>query len=143
MQNPLDKEQTIAVGELDAAAHLACSTISCCRIISPELSACFNHALGHQDRVDGERRRTGVVLAQLGGPCVTVRDVLTGEMLVIIGDRDRKWYSMTSNTGARFQIAIDGTPRTYRDRKDMAIEAATRLKTKNVHTEVTVRDFET
>ena len=44
MQNPLDKEQTIAVGELDAAAHIACSTISCCTIISPELSACFNHA---------------------------------------------------------------------------------------------------
>jgi hypothetical protein len=69
MQNPLDKEQTIAVGELDAAAHLACSTISCCTIISPELSACFNHALDYQARVDGERWRTGVVLAQLGGPC--------------------------------------------------------------------------
>jgi hypothetical protein len=45
--------------------------------------------------------------------------------------------------GARFEIAIDGTPRTYRDRKELAIEAATVLKTKNVHAEVTVRDLET
>jgi hypothetical protein len=29
------------------------------------------------------------------------------------------------NTGARYEIAIDGTTRTYRDRKNMAIEAAT------------------
>jgi electron transfer flavoprotein alpha/beta subunit len=50
---------------------------------------------------------------------------------------------MTSDTGARFEIAIDGTPRTYRDLKELAIEAATRLKTKNVHAEVTVRDVET
>jgi hypothetical protein len=27
-------------------------------------------------------------------------------------------------TGAQFEIRIDGTPRTYRDRKDFAIEAA-------------------
>jgi hypothetical protein len=26
--------------------------------------------------------------------------------------------------GAQFEIRIDGTPRTYRDRKDFAIEAA-------------------
>jgi hypothetical protein len=45
-------------------------------------------------------------------------------------------------TGARFEIAIDGTPRSYRDRKELAIEAATFLKTKNVHAEVTVRDLE-
>jgi hypothetical protein len=27
-------------------------------------------------------------------------------------------------TGAQFEIRIDGTPRTYRDRKDYAMEAA-------------------
>ena len=27
-------------------------------------------------------------------------------------------------TGAQFEIRIDGTPRTYRDRKDFAMEAA-------------------
>ena len=50
---------------------------------------------------------------------------------------------MTSNSGARFEIAIDGTPRTYRDLKELAIEAATFLKTKNPHNDVTVRDIET
>jgi hypothetical protein len=46
------------------------------------------------------------------------------------------------NTGARFEIAIDGTPRTCRDLKELAFEAATFLKTKNVPSEVTVRDLE-
>jgi len=50
---------------------------------------------------------------------------------------------MSRNTGARYEIAIDGTPRTYRDRKELATETATLLKTKNVHSEVTVRDLET
>jgi hypothetical protein len=50
---------------------------------------------------------------------------------------------MSKHPGARYEIAIDGTPRTYRDRRELAIEAASFLKTKNVHTEVTVRDLET
>jgi hypothetical protein len=33
-------------------------------------------------------------------------------------------------SGARYEIAVDGTPRTYRDREDYAREAATLLKTK-------------
>ena len=41
------------------------------------------------------------------------------------------------NTGAPFEIAIDGT---YRDRKGIAIEAATHLKTKGPHSEVNVGD---
>ena len=45
--------------------------------------------------------------------------------------------------GIRFEIAIDGTTRSHRDRKELAIEAATLLRTKNVHSEVTVRDLET
>jgi uncharacterized membrane protein YeaQ/YmgE (transglycosylase-associated protein family) len=31
---------------------------------------------------------------------------------------------MTKNTGARYEIAVDGTTRTHRDRKDMGIEAS-------------------
>jgi hypothetical protein len=31
-------------------------------------------------------------------------------------------------TGAQFEIRIDGTPRTYRDRKDYAMEAARQRK---------------
>jgi hypothetical protein len=48
-----------------------------------------------------------------------------------------------SNTGARCEIAIDGTPRSYRDRNKLAIKAATFLKTKKVHSEVSVRDLGT
>jgi hypothetical protein len=60
----------------------------------------------------------------------------SGETIVIVG------VPMSKNIGARFEIAIDGTPRTYRDRRELAIEAAAFLKMKNVHAEVTVRDVE-
>jgi hypothetical protein len=36
-------------------------------------------------------------------------------------------------TGARFEIRINGTPRTYRDCKDYAMEAARLLKSKQPH----------
>jgi len=48
-----------------------------------------------------------------------------------------------TRTGARFEIAIDGTPRSYRDIEKLAFEAAARLKTKQPHSEITVRDAET
>ena len=44
-------------------------------------------------------------------------------------------------TGAQFEIRIDGTPRTYRGRKDYAMEAARLLKSKNPHSMVEVRDL--
>ena len=44
-------------------------------------------------------------------------------------------------TGAQFEIRIDGTRRTYRDRKDYAMEAARLLKSKNPHSMVEVRDL--
>jgi hypothetical protein len=34
-------------------------------------------------------------------------------------------------TGARFEIRIDGTPRSDRDRKDFAMNAAVFLKSRN------------
>jgi hypothetical protein len=43
-------------------------------------------------------------------------------------------------TGAQFEIRLDGTPRTYRDRKDYAMEAA-RLKSKQPHSMVEVKDL--
>jgi hypothetical protein len=46
-------------------------------------------------------------------------------------------------TGVCYEIAIDETPRSYRDRKELAIEAATFLKTKNPNVELTVRDLVT
>ena len=44
-------------------------------------------------------------------------------------------------TGAQFEIRIDHTPRTYRDRKDFAMEAASFLKSRNPHSVVEVRDL--
>jgi hypothetical protein len=45
--------------------------------------------------------------------------------------------------GAQFEVAIDGTPRTYRDDKAMAIEAAEHLKRKYPHSAVTVENLQT
>ena len=42
--------------------------------------------------------------------------------------------------GARYEVTIDGTPRTNRDTKPIAIEAGEFLKRKNPNAEVTVRD---
>jgi hypothetical protein len=50
---------------------------------------------------------------------------------------------MMTTTGACYEIAIDGIPRSYRDRKELAIEAAAFLKTKNPNAQLTVRDLET
>jgi len=44
-------------------------------------------------------------------------------------------------TGAQFEIRIDGTPRTYRDRKDYAMEAARLIKSKYPHSVVEVKDL--
>ena len=44
--------------------------------------------------------------------------------------------------GAQFEISIDGTPRTYRDRKAFAIEAAERLKRKHPNSTIVVRDLQ-
>jgi hypothetical protein len=46
------------------------------------------------------------------------------------------------NHGAQFEIRIDGTPRTYRDRKDYAMEAARLIKSKNPHSMVEVKDLQ-
>jgi hypothetical protein len=43
-------------------------------------------------------------------------------------------------TGAQFEIRIDNTPRSYRDRKDFAMEAASFLKSRNPHSVVEVKD---
>jgi hypothetical protein len=44
-------------------------------------------------------------------------------------------------TGAQFEIRIDGTPRSYCDRKNYAIEAARLIKSKNPHSMVEVKDL--
>jgi hypothetical protein len=47
---------------------------------------------------------------------------------------------MTLITGARYQIAVDGQPRTNRDDKAIAIKTAEYLKHKNPHAEITIYD---
>jgi len=43
--------------------------------------------------------------------------------------------------GAQFEISVDGKPRSYRDRKAVAMEAAEYLKWKHPHSEVVVKDL--
>jgi hypothetical protein len=43
-------------------------------------------------------------------------------------------------TGGRYQITVDGQPRSNRDSKAIAVEAAEYLKHKNPHSAVTVYD---
>jgi hypothetical protein len=45
-------------------------------------------------------------------------------------------------TGAQFEILIDATPRTYRDQKAIAIEAAENLKRKYPYSAVMVKDLQ-
>ena len=49
----------------------------------------------------------------------------------------------TSHSGARYEIAIDGMPRTYRDTIEGAWAAATNFKTKQPNAEITMRDLQT
>ena len=44
--------------------------------------------------------------------------------------------------GAQFEISIDSTPRTYRDRKPLASEAAGHLKRKHARSAVVVKDLQ-
>jgi hypothetical protein len=46
------------------------------------------------------------------------------------------------NDGRSVHIRLDGTPRTYRDRKDYALEAARLIKSKNPHSMVEVKDLQ-
>ena len=48
---------------------------------------------------------------------------------------------MHNDTGARYQIVVDGIPRSNRDSKAAAIEAAVYLRTRN--SKVEVRDLKT
>jgi hypothetical protein len=47
------------------------------------------------------------------------------------------------NSGAQFEISIDGVPRTYRDRQDIALQTARLLKSRNPHGVVKLKDLQT
>ena len=44
---------------------------------------------------------------------------------------------------AQFEISIDGVPRTYRDRKDLALQGAQILKARNPNSVVRLKDLQT
>jgi hypothetical protein len=47
------------------------------------------------------------------------------------------------NSGAQFEISIDGVPRTYRDRQDIALQTSRFLKSRNPHSVVKLKDLQT
>ena len=44
---------------------------------------------------------------------------------------------------ARFEISVDGIPRRYRDRQDIALQTARFLKSRNPHSVVKLKDLQT
>ena len=50
---------------------------------------------------------------------------------------------MKSNPGAQYEISIDGVPRTYRDRQDIALQTAQFLKSRNPNSVVKLKDLQT
>ena len=50
---------------------------------------------------------------------------------------------MKTNCGAQYEISIDGIPRTYRDREDIALQTARFLKSRNPNSVVKLKDLQT
>src|SRR3979490_469108 len=50
---------------------------------------------------------------------------------------------MKPNSGAQFEISIDGVPHTYRDGRDMAVQTAQLLKSRNPNSVVKLKDLQT
>ena len=49
---------------------------------------------------------------------------------------------MKANQGAQYEISIDGVPRSYRDRQDIALQTARFLKSRNPHSVVKLKDLQ-
>jgi hypothetical protein len=45
--------------------------------------------------------------------------------------------------GAQFEILVDGKARSYRDRKDIALQTARFLKSQNPNSTITLKDLQT
>ena len=50
---------------------------------------------------------------------------------------------MMPNHGAQYAISIDGVPRTYRDRQDIALQIARLLKSRNANSVVKLKALQT
>ena len=44
---------------------------------------------------------------------------------------------------AQFELSVDGVPRSYRDRKDLALQSALVLKSRNPNSVVKLKDLQT
>ena len=51
--------------------------------------------------------------------------------------------TVKANQGAQFEISVDGVPRNYCDRQDIALQAARFLKSRNPHSVVKLKDLQT
>jgi hypothetical protein len=47
------------------------------------------------------------------------------------------------NPGTQYEISVDGRPRTYRDRQDIALQTARFLKSRNPNSTVKLKDLQT
>ncbi len=47
------------------------------------------------------------------------------------------------NPGTQYEISVDGRPRTYRDRQDIALQTARFLKSQNPNSTITLKDLQT
>jgi hypothetical protein len=58
-------------------------------------------------------------------------------------DRCERAETVKTNSGAQYEISIDGIPRTYRDREDIALQTARFLKSRNPNSVVKLKDLQT
>jgi hypothetical protein len=51
--------------------------------------------------------------------------------------------TVKANQRTQYEISVDGVPRTYRDRQDIALQNARFLKSRNPHSVVKLKDLQT
>jgi hypothetical protein len=59
------------------------------------------------------------------------------------GDVGKGLGAMRVIHSAQFELSVDGVPRSYRDRKDLALQSAQILKSRNPNSVVKLRDLQT
>jgi hypothetical protein len=50
---------------------------------------------------------------------------------------------MKPSQGAQFELSVDGVPRSYRDRRDLALQSGQILKSRNPNSVVRLKDLQT
>jgi hypothetical protein len=59
-----------------------------------------------------------------------------------LGDVGKGLGAMRVIHSAQFELSVDGVPRSYRDRKDLALQGAQILKSRNPNSVVRLKDLE-